>query len=924
MFDNIKKSMNENIGKISPIFKNKKLQIVLTIITLFLIIFFTANARTGNINNLKDQTSGNWIPLDLDSYYFLRIAETMNTHGGSLPAVDIMRYYPLNLGWSTEFLPRLLYGMYKAGKIFSPNITMAYVDIWYPIIIFICTLILFYFLVYALTKSKLLSVLGVFLLSVVPPYVYHTMLGSTDHDSLGTFSFILAIYAFLVAIQYLNKEWNKSYLKLGGYILFFSAALSFAISCWNGGAIYLFMIIPMAYLIIWFTQTKEVDKEKITHYSLFYLIGLPLTFIILELWGPFSMLTEARRYLLEPQGFLAPLVFGIILIDLCMIFFFKNEKLAKFKDKRLFFSLGIIIILGFFLVQFGLHRNMFSVIEGVMAKMLNPFGSARIALTVSENQQPFFATWLSSFGKSGFWIAFLGIFFVGLRMSKGLSRPENKKKKEVEDKIIFVICWIIMTGAIIFTRYSSAGLFNGTNMISVLAFFAAFALFIGACIGFFITCRINIKNELILVACWIVIMLLSGRGAARLFIYISPLFVLASIYLLKEIWEYTKTVTEEMTKILLWVGLILLILLFMFNGWIYYNSVVGQTNSMGMAANAQWQNAMSWVRTNTPTDSHFIHWWDYGYWVEYLGQRATLTDGGHGAGYYDWLTGRYVLTGIRPDLALSFMKTSDVDYLLIDPSDIGKYTAFSTIGSDSTGFDRQSWIPTMVQAPQGTQETANATIFLFQGGTVLDQDITYEEGNSTFLLPRGKAGIGGIRLTVSTIDGGMQQPQGIFVYNNKQKELPIRFLYMDGKMYDFNSGIPSVARMVSAATVTADGKLQIDRFGALMYLSPKVTPSLFANLYLMNDPFKQYPSISLAYNEDDAVVSSIKSQGGSIDSFFYYQGLRAPLRIYKVDYPDFIMTNDIFIPGPGKNEDIMIANQTKVDALDKLVVIKSQ
>jgi hypothetical protein len=90
----------------------------------------------------------------------------------------------------------------------------------------------------------------------------------------------------------------------------------------------------------------------------------------------------------------------------------------------------------------------------------------------------------------------------------------------------------------------------------------------------------------------------------------------------------------------------------------------------------------------------------------------------------------------------------------------------------------------------------------------------------------------------------------------------------------------------------------------------------------MNDPFNQYSTIKLAYSEEDYIVTSIRSQGGNVDSFFYYQGLRAPLRIYKVDYPDNVLNNDIFIPGPGKNEDIMLANQTKITELDSLVVTK--
>ena len=39
-----------------------------------------------------------------------------------------------------------------------------------------------------------------------------------------------------------------------------------------------------------------------------------------------------------------------------------------------------------------------------------------------------------------------------------------------------------------------------------------------------------------------------------------------------------------------------------------------------------WFHATSWIKENTPTDSVIFSWWDYGYWIQTLGERTTLID----------------------------------------------------------------------------------------------------------------------------------------------------------------------------------------------------------------------------------------------------------------------------------------------------------
>ena len=51
----------------------------------------------------------------------------------------------------------------------------------------------------------------------------------------------------------------------------------------------------------------------------------------------------------------------------------------------------------------------------------------------------------------------------------------------------------------------------------------------------------------------------------------------------------------------------------------------------------------------------FGHWRDYGYWVQTLGERATVLDGGNAKSYWNHLMGRYALTGTSNKEALEFL-----------------------------------------------------------------------------------------------------------------------------------------------------------------------------------------------------------------------------------------------------------------------------
>ncbi|MFH1521520.1 MAG: hypothetical protein ABIF18_01025 [archaeon] len=98
---------------------------------------------------------------------------------------------------------------------------------------------------------------------------------------------------------------------------------------------------------------------------------------------------------------------------------------------------------------------------------------------------------------------------------------------------------------------------------------------------------------------------------------------------------------------------------------------------------------------------------------------------------------------------------------------------------------------------------------------------------------------------------------------------------------DFKSGLDVIIDIIPAFSGSS-----MNQMGAAIYLSQKVSKSLFARLFLLDDVFNEYETLELVHTEDSPVVASLKGQGAVTGDFVYYQGFRGPIKIWDVDYPD--------------------------------------
>jgi len=76
-----------------------------------------------------------------------------------------------------------------------------------------------------------------------------------------------------------------------------------------------------------------------------------------------------------------------------------------------------------------------------------------------------------------------------------------------------------------------------------------------------------------------------------------------------------------------------------------------------------WLESLEWMKHNTPKDSLIVSWWDYGYWIQTLGERTTYVDN---ATLIDWRIKQIANIFLsNPDDAWNELNQMDADYVVI-------------------------------------------------------------------------------------------------------------------------------------------------------------------------------------------------------------------------------------------------------------------
>jgi len=119
-------------------------------------------------------------------------------------------------------------------------------------------------------------------------------------------------------------------------------------------------------------------------------------------------------------------------------------------------------------------------------------------------------------------------------------------------------------------------------------------------------------------------------------------------------------------------------------------------------ATDDWHNAMEWLNKNTPEDAVIASWWDYGYWITTLSERASLADNATLSTYRIQQIAKTLLS--TPDEAWEMLQELDADYILI-------FIAAQKVGNDADGIyllrggggdeSKKQWFMRIAEEPLG-------------------------------------------------------------------------------------------------------------------------------------------------------------------------------------------------------------------------------
>ena len=891
--------IKERGRKVMDFFKKSPNWIFLIILLVLLIlgVYIRMLPLTdhGGKPGLWDITTNDYtLGPDLDPFLFLRYAKSMIETGRFDLGIDYMRNVPLFFDTTTELqmVSYMIVLTYKIINIFgdySVNFAGAFMPVW----MFALTILAFFFFVREIfirrgrkeseIKAGIIASISTLFMIIIPSFLSRTIAGIPEKESIGFFFMFLAFYLFL-------RAW-KSEKNIISFILAILSGVSTALMglSW-GGVSYAYVTISVACLLA-FLLNKIKPKETAV-YSLWIISALGMTLIF------------TNRYSIK--GFITSLDTGIasLALFIFIVHYLLWEtklgnilRLNKVDIPKNILSIIVTIILAILasMIAFG-PGFIIEKADAVNHMLFTPV-TGRWVTTVAENRQPYFTEWASSLGPVIknipilFWLFLIGSIVLFKQMIAKL------KKK---DSWILTFGYIFFLFGLIFSRYSSSGLLNGENFISKLFYYVSALTLFGILVYYYFKYHREKDNsmelinyEYIFLFSLLILSLFTARSAVRLIMVIAIIAPIFAAYLV--VWSAYKFKTENDStiKVVFASVAIIFILLTIFSAWNYYNDVKQQAYySIPNYYTQQWQKAMSWVRENTSPDAVFAHWWDYGYWVQSIGNRATVTDGGNAITWWNYLTGRFVLTGDNQEESLNFLWNHNATHLLVDSSDIGKYGAFSQIGSDEN-FDRASQGPiTLLADSKQTEETKAGKKVLYDmprsdgnyGIAPIEEDITYEVNGTKETLFKENYGIMGVSIEIINANESVsfRQPEGIFYSQGLQKKIPMRYVYFNGQFFDFGSGISATVYIIPRVSSNS-----INYMGAAIYLSPRIMRGFLGQVYILNNSLGNFDNFELVHSQPDLFTESLEQQGYKLGRFSYFDngaGLQGPITIWEIKY----------------------------------------
>lgn len=555
-----------------------------------------------------------------DPYYFWRVAETI-WHTGVWQGADALRYFPF--GWqSQELAPLVPHTLVYLGRI-AGNLKAGVK--FYPAMIGVLSIVSMALLGKRLGMSGLSSLI----LAIIPAYMFRTSQGFADKEPLGFFLGILGWYFAATALK------EKKILPA----VFSGMALGAVATVWGGKVLFVFSLVPLFGLLF----LKE-DYKRAALLSVSFIV-----YVLMEIMVP-----RYTHIILDPIniGLIGIAGFGII-----NYLVYKAPQLEKYGKKRMLITMvaGAVLVA---LTSLIIYKDLFYVVSFLMRTFEKPVTSGGAVVhgdTVAENQK---AMWTWDLVQNQYYGQFGFFFFIALGvlilpiLTKAWKLIRNNAA--VTQDYVYAGALLLASGYIVYT-------WPGQTPVML------FLLGIPGMLE-------NEDIKTLMVNSIVAFSMYSAVSAIRLFTFTSTGVAIGGAYILTILLKHKDTVAKV-------AGYVLLIYAFY---QILPSSIAFANGLSGTSLTPTWFENAKWMEFNVPHGEPVVTWWDYGYWIQTLGNTTTLGDGANvGPGYTEnWYTGHFFATDDYEN-ATAWVKEWNLTYFTVDSAMLPKFWAYSTLGGIS-------------------------------------------------------------------------------------------------------------------------------------------------------------------------------------------------------------------------------------------------
>jgi asparagine N-glycosylation enzyme membrane subunit Stt3 len=633
------------------------------VILLVAIIAFGIYVRTGAMK-YSDMP-------DIDTYYFLRMNEYVLNHNFQMPAVDTMRNWPYGERMFdlpvNFFLPAAMYAAVNPLL----NISFYRFAFMEPVILAAVGILLMFVLANELFSDKRKAMFATFFFATIPAAITRLSSGEIEKEANSVVFMLLTFIFFFKSYKAPGWKWKGlAYGILSGIFMGVTGLT------W-GGVQVIYIVISLFVLVMLLINRPQ---------------GLWHSFI------PMAAIGILLQYAVVPQ--FTPLTsYNVLFAGFVAVLIIIREAAERFKlikaESLKFLSIGLLI-LSFIGV---LVSSMFSdFVSSMLNKLWGMVTLYQPTLTTVAESIP--GSWSDIISQTGlaFSTAMLPqlspivvLFSVWLLMTLGAVIMAYKFVRYRELILVFPIVFIL---------FSAFGVLYALRLAYVLGFSASLAA--GYFCGWLLPRAYKAKSIDKLKATSLIYLIAAGFCAMVFVLTLSsPYFSAAMLVLavclaipgyamrvesqeswMRRAWSRLKGAGESKLDLIMIPVIAFAVLLIAVN----MANAANYGNQLGPSINPYFNDAFKFLRESTPKNTSVLSWWDFGYWFQYVGQRATVVDGG-GAGD----TSRFDVATWFTDDVKNWSKWEpwlndklDVSYILMDYTLPGKYGAISKIASHET------------------------------------------------------------------------------------------------------------------------------------------------------------------------------------------------------------------------------------------------